>query len=61
VKWYGPDREFLFLDTFHETLWADDGPFPSGGTVLNGEVFNSVGRHDNTDRDFCADMQALIG
>lgn len=36
-------------------------PFPSDGTFLGEELLKQVGRHDTTDRDFCADMHEFIG
>lgn len=61
---FGPDGELLFRDAglvVLETLWADDGDFPSGGTRLGEELLKEVGRTDTAGRDFCADMHEFLG
>jgi hypothetical protein len=64
ILFHGPDGKLLFVDAGQqvlETVWADDGDFPSDGTFLGGELVKAVGRADTADRDFCEDMHELLG
>ncbi len=64
IQYRGPDGKPLFVEAgqiVSETVWDDDGDFPTGGTRLELEELKVVGVSQVAGRDFCDDMHEFLG